>query len=307
VVNALIRASEEGKQVAVLVELKARFDEENNIVWARKMEEAGVHVVYGLVGLKTHAKVALVVRQEAGGLRRYVHLGTGNYNPTTARIYSDYGLLTADEDLGADATDLFNYLTGLSRQRRYRKLIVSPFNLHEWSINMIKKEIANAALGRPARIVAKMNALTDTRIIKALCQASRAGVSIDLVVRGICCLKPGVPDLSENIRVMSIVGRFLEHSRVFYFENGGDPQVYLSSADWMERNLDARVETTFPIEDPRIKSRLISELLQVVLRDTAKAHELEADGTYRRRPAEPGSQAVDSQKFFLNLATVFQY
>jgi polyphosphate kinase len=307
VVNALIRASERGKQVAVLVELKARFDEENNIVWARKMEEAGVHVVYGIVGLKTHAKLALVVRQEESGLRRYVHLGTGNYNPATARVYTDYGLFTADPDIAADATDLFNYLTGLSRQRRYRKLVVAPINLRAWTDEMIQRETRNALAGRPARIVAKMNALTDTRIIRDLSEASNAGVRIDLVIRGICCLRPGLPGFSENISVISTVGRFLEHSRVFYFENGGDPEVYLSSADWMERNLEARVETTFPVTDPRSRTRLVSELLQVMLHDTVKTHVLEPDGTYRRQIAPPGGPIVDSQKFFLSLATVFQY
>jgi polyphosphate kinase len=307
IVNALIRASERGKQVAVLVELKARFDEENNIVWARKMEEAGVHVVYGLVGLKVHAKLLLVVRQELNGLMRYVHLGTGNYNPLTARVYTDYGLLTSDPDIGADATDLFNSLTGLSRQRRYRKLIVSPVNLRSWSVEMIRREVAFARAGRPARIVAKMNSLTDTRIIRELSEASAAGVRIDLVVRSICCLRPGIPGATENITVKSIVGRFLEHSRVFYFENGGNPEVYLSSADWMERNLEARVETTFPIHDPRLKARLVNELNEVTLLDTVKAHVLKPDGTYARRSDEPGNSIVDSQKFFLNLATVFQY
>lgn len=311
IVGALIRAAESGKQVAVIMELKARFDEENNIGWARKMEEAGVHVVYGLVGLKTHAKLSLVVRQEEGGLRRYVHLGTGNYNPNTARVYTDYGLLTADPEIGADATDLFNYLTGLSRQRVYRKLIVAPVNLRAWSMEMIEREMAHARAGRPARIVAKMNALTDSRIIRQLARASQAGVAVDLVVRGTCCLRPGVPGLSENIRVISVVGRFLEHSRVFYFENGGDAEIFLSSADWMERNLEARVETAFPILDPRLKARLQTELLTVMLRDNTHAHELGPDGVYRRRDAAvarlAGEPTVDSQRYFLGAATIFHY
>jgi polyphosphate kinase len=306
VVNALIQASERGKQVAVLVELKARFDEEKNIVWARKMEEAGVHVVYGLVGLKTHCKIALVVRQEAGGLKRYVHLGTGNYNPTTARVYTDYGLLTADPDFGADATDLFNYLTGLSRQKHYRKLIVSPLGLRRWILAMVRREMDHAAAGRPARIVAKMNALTDPPVIHALAVASRHGVPADLLVRGICCLRPGVPGLTEGISVSSVVGRFLEHSRVFYFENGGEPEVYLSSADWMERNLDSRVELCFPVTDPRLKARLTNELLQVMRQDACRARDLGPDGVYRRRLPAPGTPGVDSQRLFLDLATDFR-
>jgi polyphosphate kinase len=306
VVGALIRASECGKQVAVLVELKARFDEENNIVWARKMEEAGVHVMYGVIGLKTHAKLALVVRQEEAGLKRYVHLGTGNYNPNTARVYTDYGFFTSDPDIGADATDLFNSLTGLSRQRSYRKLIVAPITLRGWSMGMIEREAANARAGRPARIVAKMNALTDPRIIRALVAASQAGVRIDLVVRGICCLRPGI-EATRGIRVISLVGRFLEHSRIFYFENGGDPEIFLSSADWMERNLDSRVEATFPVLDPRLKSRLAAELVRAMLADTANAHELEPNGHYRRVLPPAGGEDVDSQQYFLSLATLFRY
>lgn len=299
VVEALIRASELGKQVAVLVELKARFDEENNIVWARKMEEAGVHVVYGLVGLKTHCKVALVVRQEEGELRRYVHLGTGNYNPTTARVYTDYGLFTCDPDIGADATDLFNYLTGLSRQREYRRLIVAPHQLRRWSMEVIEREAAHARAGRPARIAARMNALTDPRIIRALIAAAGDGVPIDLLVRGVCCLRPGTGSTS-NIRVVSIVGRFLEHSRVFYFENGGSPELYLSSADWMERNLDSRVECTVPVTDMRLSARLADELLRVLWRDNVKAHELGPDGAYVRRRRGAGEPLVDGQRYFLS-------
>lgn len=306
VVGALIHASEQGKQVAVLVELKARFDEEKNIVWARKMEEAGVHVVYGLVGLKTHAKVALVVRQEESGLRRYVHLGTGNYNPTTARIYTDYSLMTSNPEIGEDATDLFNSLTGLWGPRDYRKLIVAPIALRAWLMDMIERETANARAGKPARIVAKMNALTDPRVIRALVSAAQAGVGVDLLVRGVCCLRPGTA-ITPGIRVFSIVGRFLEHSRIFYFENQGDPEIYLSSADWMERNLDSRVETAFPVLDPRIKSRLATELLQVMLGDTGKCHELGPDGRYVRRMPVAGGEKVDSQKSFLRLARSTQF
>jgi len=306
VVGALIRASEQGKQVAVLVELKARFDEENNIVWARKMEEAGVHVVYGLIGLKTHAKLALVIRQEESGLKRYVHLGTGNYNPATARIYTDYGLMTSNPEIGADATDLFNALTGLWGSREYRKLIVAPTALRAWLMTMIERETSNARAGKPARIVAKMNALTDPRVIRALVSAAQAGVGVDLVVRGVCCLRPGT-SLTQGIRVISIVGRFLEHSRIFYFENQGDPEIYLSSADWMERNLDSRVETTFPVLDARLKSRLATEVLKVMLQDTANSHELGPDGRYARRMPVAGAEVVDSQEHFLRMATLFQF
>jgi polyphosphate kinase len=238
-------------------------------------------------------------------------MGTGNYNPNTARVYTDYGLLTADPEIGADATDLFNYLTGLSRQRVYRKLIVAPVNLRAWSMEMIEREMAHARAGRPARIVAKLYAMTDTRIMRKLARASNAGVRVDLVVRGTCCLRPGVPGLSENIQVISVVGRFLEHSRVFYFENGGDAEIFLSSADWMERNLEARVETAFPILDPRLKTRLQTELLNVMLLDNTRAHELGMDGVYRRRNSDvarlAGESAVDSQRYFLAAATVSHY
>jgi polyphosphate kinase len=301
IVQALVDACESGKQVAVLVELKARFDEENNIVWARKMERAGVHVVYGVLGLKTHSKIALVVRQEGGSLRRYVHLGTGNYNPATARIYTDLGLLTANPDIGADVSELFNYLTGYSRQSRYRKLQVAPVNLRERTIELIRREIEHKLAGRPARILVKVNSLTDTRIIRELYEASQAGVDINLIVRGVCCLRPGVPGISDRIRVVSIVGRFLEHSRIFYYENGGSPEVYLGSADWMNRNLDRRVETVFPVEDPGARSRL-KEILDEYLRDTIKSRVLNADGSYSRVPRRELDQPHNTQEVFLALA-----
>jgi polyphosphate kinase len=240
IVSALITAAEKGKQVAVLVELKARFDEENNINWARKLESAGVHVVYGLAGLKTHTKIVLVVRREEGQIRRYVHIGTGNYNPKTARLYTDLGLLSCREELGADLTDLFNHLTGYSRQQSYRKLLVAPVSLRSRMLDLIQREADHARSGAPGRIVAKMNALVDPPIIAALYAASQAGVKIDLIVRGMCCLRPGVPEVSANIRVVSIVGRLLEHSRIFYFHNGGQEEIFIGSADWMTRNLDRR-------------------------------------------------------------------
>jgi polyphosphate kinase len=282
IVEALIEASEMGKQVAVLVELKARFDEENNIQWARRLEKAGVHVVYGLVGLKTHAKVALVVRQEKSTLRRYVHMGTGNYNPVTARIYTDLGLFTADPDFGADASDLFNYLTGFSRQMRYRKLLVAPVNLRKTVTELIRREIAHRQAGRPSGIIAKYNSFTDTGIIDEMYSASREGVPIDLIIRGICCLRPGLPARSETIRVGSIVGRFLEHSRVYRFINGGNDEIFLGSADLMNRNLDRRVEVLFPIEDERLKERIVREVLEPALTDNVKMRWLQNDGTYLR-------------------------
>lgn len=282
IVEALIEAAENGKQVAVLVELKARFDEENNILWARRLEKAGVHVVYGLVGLKTHAKVALVVRQEKSALRRYVHLGTGNYNPVTSRIYTDLGLFTADPDFGADASDLFNYLTGYSQQNRYRKLLVAPVSLRKSLTEMIRREILHHQAGRPAGITAKLNGLTDGVIIEELYAASREGVPISLIVRGVCCLRPGRPGKSETIRVGSIVGRFLEHSRIYRFLNGGQEEVYLGSADLMNRNLDRRVEVVFPIEAADLKERIVREALELALRDNVKMRWLQSDGTYRR-------------------------
>jgi polyphosphate kinase len=295
VVQALIEASERGKQVAVLVELKARFDEESNIEWARRLERSGVHVVYGLIGLKTHCKLALVVRREADSLRRYVHIGTGNYNPATARIYTDLGLFTADEHFGADATELFNYLTGFSKQTEYRRLLVAPVNLREKMTALIRREVEHRKNNRPARIIVKINSLTDTKIIRALYEASQEGVPIDLLVRGVCTLRPGVPGLSETITVTSIVGRFLEHSRIFYFLNAGEEDIYIGSADWMQRNLDRRVELVAPIEDPRLKKHLKEEVLDVYMRDNVKARRLLPDGSYERVRAGDGEQPLNSQ------------
>jgi polyphosphate kinase len=300
VVRALMHAVEKGKQVAVLVELKARFDEESNIEWARRLERVGVHVVYGIIGLKTHCKLALVVRREAGTLRRYLHVGTGNYNPTTARIYTDIGLFTADPDFGADASELFNYLTGFSHQTHYRGLLVAPVNLRERVTSLIEREIEHQKKGKPARIAAKVNSLTDTKLIRTLYEASQAGVKIDLVVRGVCTLRPGVPGLSETITVTSIVGRFLEHSRILYFLNGGEEEVYIGSADWMQRNLDRRVELLAPISDARLRAHLKTEVLDVCLKDNVKARRLLVDGTYERVRASKGEEAVDSQTYFIN-------
>ncbi|HEY6072953.1 MAG TPA: polyphosphate kinase 1, partial [Anaerolineales bacterium] len=266
VVEALLEATERGKQVAVLVELKARFDEESNIGWAQTLEQAGVHVVYGLVGLKTHCKVCMVVRREGDGIRRYIHLATGNYNDVTATAYEDIGMFTCDEAIGADATDLFNFLTGYSSQAAYRKLLVAPVNLRDRLEALIHREIELARSGTPARIIFKVNALVDPHIIKLLYQASQAGVQVDLLVRGICCLKPGIKGVSDNIRVRSILGRFLEHSRVFYFCNGGKEEIYLGSADLMPRNLDNRVEVLFPVEDPGMRTYLINDVLDGYLR-----------------------------------------
>jgi polyphosphate kinase len=298
VVAALMEAGNRGKQVTALVELKARFDEENNIEWARQLERAGVHVVYGLLGLKTHCKVALVVRREKKTLKRYVHIATGNYNPATSRVYTDVGLFTADEAIGADATDLFNFLTGYSRQQSYRQMLVAPINMRERMRELIQRETAHAQAGQPARIMVKINSLTDTELIRALYEASRAGVRVDLIVRGVCMLRPGVQGLSENITVRSIVGRFLEHSRVFYFYNEGKEDVLIGSADWMHRNLDRRVEVVIPIRDERIKRYLKEEVLETYLRDNMKARILKEDGTYERiQPAE-GEEAFDSQSYF---------
>jgi polyphosphate kinase len=282
IVGALIDAAERGKQVAVLVELKARFDEQNNILWARRLEEAGAHVIYGIVGLKTHTKLTLVVRQERNALRRYVHLGTGNYNPTTARIYTDICLFTANADFGADCSELFNVLTGYSGQTDYRKVMVAPGRLREQLTALIRREAEHQAAGRPAGIIAKCNSLTDTALIDELYAASAAGVPITLIVRGVCCLRPGVPGLSENIRVTSIVGRFLEHSRAYLFANGGAEEIYLGSADLMHRNLNRRVETLFPIDDPQLRNRVRQEVLENALADNTKNRWLQPDGTYSR-------------------------
>jgi len=299
IVDMLLEAVENGKQVAVLVELKARFDEENNIEWARALEHAGVHVVYGLVGLKTHAKAALVVRREEDGLRRYVHLGTGNYNATTARIYEDFGLFTCRPDIGADVTDLFNLLTGYSRQHSYRKLLVAPIGLRQSMVERIEREIRVQQEHGNGRLIFKMNALVDPEIIRLLYRASQAGVSIDLIVRGMCCLRPGIPDISDNIRVRSIVGRFLEHSRIFYFGNNGNEEIYLGSADMMQRNLDNRVETLFPIEDPGLRVAIRDKILQTYLSDTANTSELLPDGSYAPVRPEAGEPLFDCQCWFI--------
>ena len=296
--EALIAASEQGKQVTAIVEIKARFDEENNIEWASRLVEAGVHVVYGLVNLKTHSKVALVIRDEERGLQTYVHIATGNYNPTTSKVYTDLGLLTANADIGDDATDLFNYLTGFSRPREYTHLMVAPVNLRERMLALIEREIGHAQAGRPAHIVAKVNRLTDLEIIDALYRASQAGVKIDLIVRGSCMLRPGVPGLSETVQVRSIVGQFLEHSRIFYFANGGDQDVYIGSADWMARNLDRRVEVITPILDPNLKRYLKDVVLGTYLKDNVKARVLNANGSYERVPMGPGEAPFNCQLHF---------
>ena len=282
IVDALIEAAQRGKQVAVLVELKARFDEANNITWARRLESFGVHVAYGSATLKTHTKLALVVRREGDEIRRYVHLGSGNYNSRTARLYTDVGLFTCSRSIAADVTDLFNSLTGYSRQRLYRKLLVAPANMRSRFLELIDREAEHARLGRPAHIIAKMNALVDAEMIEALYRASRAGVDVDLICRGICCLRPGVPGLSDRIRAVSIVGRFLEHSRVFYFENGGVEEFYIGSADWMPRNFDRRVEAVGPVDSPVLHRRLRS-LLRTCLEDDRQAWELGADGSWLQR------------------------
>ncbi|MGH7629437.1 MAG: polyphosphate kinase 1 [Gemmatimonadales bacterium] len=289
IARVLAHAAERGKQVAVLIELQARFDEENNIIWAQRLEDVGVHVSYGVAGLKTHAKVMLVVRREGDTMRRYVHIGTGNYNPKTARLYTDFGLLSDNPDLGADLTDLFNVLTGFASPVGYRKLIVAPRGMREQFIEMIRREIRHREAGRPARIFAKMNALVDPDIIAALYEASRAGVPIDLIVRGICCLRPGLRGISENIRVISIIGRFLEHSRAFSFLNGGSDEVYIGSADWMPRNLDRRIECVLPIENPAHR-QTIRNVLELMWGDNRQAWELRSDGTYEQR-CPPSAEA----------------
>ena len=283
VAQALIRAAERDKEVTVLVELKARFDEEANIEWAKSLEESGVHVVYGVVGLKTHCKLSMLVRREDGRLRRYAHLGTGNYNQTTASLYTDLGMITAQPEMTAEVAEVFNLLTALHRRTRYEKLLVAPSTLMKGMLQRIEREAEHARAGRPAAIIAKMNGLMDPKIIRALYQASQAGVQIDLIVRGICCLRVGISGVSENIRVHSIIGRFLEHSRVFYFANGGDREIWLGSADWMNRNLRNRVEVVFPLEDEQLKKRVYRELLEFALMDRVKARIMQPDGTYVRR------------------------
>ena len=300
IARALTRAVENGKQVAVLVEIKARLDEANNIAWARRMEENGVHVVYGLIGLKTHCKVALVVRREGHGIRRYVHLGTGNYNPTTARQYTDLSLFTARQEIADDVTALFNMLTGYSTAPQWKRLSVAPMGLQEKVLGLIQRETDKARKGEGGRIVAKMNSLVDPSVIRALYAASQAGVRIELLVRGVCCLRPGVPGVSENIRVTSVVDRFLEHSRVFAFGEGAQAEVWMSSADWMPRNFVRRIETMFPVEDPVIRQRLLDEVLGVSLKDNVKARRLQRDGTYV--PVGQDGAHVRSQMVLLELA-----
>ena len=295
---ALIRAAEQGKQVTVLIELKARFDEEHNIEWAQKLDRAGVHVVYGIMGLKTHGKLTLVVRREGDILRRYVHIASGNYNPTTSCTYTDLGMFTVDDVIGRDATELFNYLTGFSEQRDYRRLMVAPVDLREKLNALFDREIEHQRAGRPAHIVAKFNRLADLQIVEKLYEVSRAGVRVDLIVRGICMLRPGIPGLSENIRVRSVVGRFLEHSRVFWFANGGDDEVFIGSADWMSRNLKHRIEVVAPVTDPKAKRYLRDVLLDAYLSDNTKARELQADGKYV--PINQDGEAFNSQQYFID-------
>ncbi len=301
IINSLIAAAENGKQVVVLVELKARFDEENNILWARKLEKVGVHVVYGLIGLKTHTKVALVVRREDQKLRRYVHIGTGNYNPKTARLYTDLGLFSCQDDLGADLTDLFNYLTGYARQLSYRKILIAPVNLRDRMIELIRREAELQRRGKEGRIILKMNSLIDPDLIAALYSASQAGVRIDAIVRGICALKPALKGISDNIRVISIIGRFLEHERVFYFHNNGRPKIYIGSADWRPRNLERRVEAVVPIEDPALAIQM-KEILDLYLADNRNAWDLQPDGQYIQRRPGIGEPEQSSHRLLMKTA-----
>jgi len=301
-VRALLEAVENDKQVAVLVELKARFDEESNIEWARALEHEGVHVVYGLQGLKVHSKTALVVRQEGNRIRRYVHLSTGNYNSVTAQLYTDLGMFTCDEDIGADCTDLFNYLTGYSAKADYRKLLVAPINLRERFERLIRREMEHQRRGEGGHLIFKVNALIDKRMIRLLYEASQAGVQADLLVRGMCCLRPGIAGVSENIRVTSIVGRFLEHSRIYYFRNGGEEEVYLGSADLMPRNLNRRVEVIFPVQDSKLIRHLRDEVLATYLTDVVKARHMQADGAYVRNRSRAGDGTMNSQRWLIDRA-----
>ncbi|MEP6744277.1 MAG: polyphosphate kinase 1, partial [Gemmatimonadota bacterium] len=301
IARQLALAAERGKQVAVLIELQARFDEENNITWANRLEDAGVHVSYGVAGLKTHAKVLLVVRREGAGIRRYVHIGTGNYNPKTARLYTDFGLLSADPELAADLTELFNLLTGFGSPTRFRRLITAPKGMRERFIAMIRREAEHARAGQAARIVAKLNAIQDAELIAELYAASQAGVTIDLIVRGICCLRPGLPGVSDHIRVLSVIGRFLEHSRAVYFQNGGAEEVYIGSADWMPRNLDRRIEAVAQITDPQ-QRRHLRDLLLMMLEDNRQAWDLRPDGSYVQRRPEPGDEERATQRILVEAA-----
>jgi polyphosphate kinase len=301
ITRALMQAAENGKHVTALVELKARFDEARNVGWARQMERSGVHVVFGFLDLKTHCKLSLVVRQEGHALRRYVHLGTGNYNQTTALVYTDFGFFTADEDIGEDASALFNLLTGYSQGHHWRKLVVAPEDLHHRTVELIEEQIERAKAGRESRIFAKLNALVDYRVIEALYRASQAGVPVELIVRGICCLRPGLPGISENIRVTSIVDRFLEHSRLYVFSPDDEAKVFLSSADWMPRNFHRRVEVMFPIEAPDLKRRILKEVIPTYLRDNVRSRILRPDGNYVRAPRSEGEPAHRSQEEFLTM------
>jgi len=300
VVAALLKAREKGKQVAVLVELKARFDEESNIDWAEKLEREGVHVIYGLLGLKTHSKIALVVRKEGDHIRRYIHLATGNYNAITAQVYEDIGMFTCDEDIGADATDLFNYLTGYSKKKTYRKLLVAPVNLRSGMEALIDREIEHQQNHGNGHLIFKMNSLVDPQMIRKFYQASQAGVRIDLIVRGMCCLRPGLPGISENIRVISVVGRFLEHSRIYYFHNNGDEEILLGSADLMPRNINHRVEVLFPVEDPRLIRYLKDDVLDIYLKANTKTRLMLPDGSYQMlRPAGEGDPIINPQEWLI--------
>jgi polyphosphate kinase len=301
VVAALLEARQNGKEVAVLVELKARFDEESNIGWAKMLEKEGVHVIYGLLGLKTHSKVALVVRKEGEHIRRYLHLATGNYNAITAQVYEDIGMFTCDEEIGADVTDLFNYLTGYSAKKEYRRLLVAPVNLRSKFEALIEREIEHQRKNGCGHLIFKMNALVDPRMIRKLYIASRAGVRADLVVRGMCCLRPGVPGISENIRVTSVVGRFLEHSRIYYFCNGGNEDIYLGSADLMPRNINWRVEVLFPVQDRRLIRYLRDDVLDTYLKANKKVRVLQADGSYQRLVPNPGDPLINPQEWLIQL------
>jgi len=303
----LIKASEQGKQVTVLIEIKARFDEANNIEWAKRLERAGVHVIYGLVGLKTHCKTTLIVRRELGKLVRYIHVATGNYNPDTSAFYTDLSLLTANNLVGEDATELFNYLTVYSQRTGFRELVVAPIYLRQKMIELIRREIGHIRQGGTGRIIAKMNRLADAELVNTLYEASQAGVEIDLIVRGICTLRPGVPGLSDNIRVRSVVGRLLEHSRVYFFGNGGQPEVFTGSSDWMPRNLDRRVEVLVPVHDPRIRNYLCGEFLAAYLKDNVKARVLRSDGIYERVARNSGELDFDSQLSFQEMANIVQF
>ena len=300
VVDALLEATERGKQVAVLVELKARFDEESNIGWARMLEQEGVHVVYGLMGLKVHCKVIMVVRKEGDGIRRYIHLGTGNYNAVTSLIYEDIGLFTCDDVIASDVTDLFNYLTGYSTKQDFKKLLVAPVNLREGLEQLVRREIKHARAGHKAHLIFKVNAIVDPRFIALLYEASQAGVKVNLLVRSMCCLKPGIKGISENISVTSIVGRFLEHSRVYYFYNGGQEEIYMGSADVMQRNLDHRVEVVFPVESAHHIRYLRDHMLEIYLKDNTRARVMQEDGTYVRLQPPSDEKAVDVQKSLMN-------